>query len=186
VVSVTPTLLGLSGFAGAGKDRLAAELAAADPRWRRVAFADPLREMVAAIDPTVRGAPLSTWLKVYDWDAAKRHPLIGREIRRILQDTGLAVRDIVGSTTWVDIALGRALTAPTVITDVRFRNEAQAIRDRGGMVVRVDRPGVGPANSHVSEHDLAGFDFDLVIVNDREPADMLGQLRRVVQIRQAA
>ncbi len=54
-----------------------------------------------------------------------------------------------------------------IITDVRFPNEAQAIKDKGGIVVRIDRPDnpTSPSN-HSSEVALDNWDFDMNIVNE--------------------
>lgn len=52
-----------------------------------------------------------------------------------------------------------------IITDVRFPNEAQAIKDKGGIIIRVDRPGVKPINDHPSEIGLDGWNFDYRIAN---------------------
>lgn len=52
-----------------------------------------------------------------------------------------------------------------IITDVRFPNEAQAIKDKGGIIIRVDRPGVKPINNHLSEIGLDGWKFDYRIAN---------------------
>jgi hypothetical protein len=52
-----------------------------------------------------------------------------------------------------------------LITDTRFPNEAQAIKDRGGIIIRVDRPGVQPTNGHSSETALDNWPFDYRIAN---------------------
>lgn len=52
-----------------------------------------------------------------------------------------------------------------IITDVRFPNEAEAIKDRGGFIIRIDRPGVEPVNAHPSETALDNWDFDYRIAN---------------------
>lgn len=52
-----------------------------------------------------------------------------------------------------------------IITDTRFPNEAQAIKDKGGIIIRVDRPGVKPINAHPSEIGLDGWKFDYRIAN---------------------
>jgi hypothetical protein len=52
-----------------------------------------------------------------------------------------------------------------VVTDTRFPNEAQAIKDRGGIIIRVDRPGVKPINDHPSETGLDDWKFDYRIAN---------------------
>ncbi len=52
-----------------------------------------------------------------------------------------------------------------VITDCRFPNEAKAVKDKGGLVIRIDRLGVGPVNGHVSETALDDYAFDYKICN---------------------
>jgi hypothetical protein len=59
-----------------------------------------------------------------------------------------------------------------IITDTRFPNEAQAIKDKGGLVIKVDRPGVGPVNGHPSEDALKDYNFDYVIHNDGSINDL--------------
>jgi hypothetical protein len=52
-----------------------------------------------------------------------------------------------------------------IITDTRFPNEAQAIKNMGGVVIRIDRPGVIPINDHPSEIGLDSWNFDYKIAN---------------------
>lgn len=52
-----------------------------------------------------------------------------------------------------------------IITDTRFPNEANAIRERGGLVIRVNRPGT-QTGDHPSETALDMYTFDEVIMND--------------------
>jgi hypothetical protein len=52
-----------------------------------------------------------------------------------------------------------------IITDCRFPNEAQVIKDKGGIIIRVDRPGVSPINNHPSEIGLDDWKFDYKIAN---------------------
>ena len=52
-----------------------------------------------------------------------------------------------------------------IITDTRFPNEAKAIKNAGGLVIRIDRPGVKPINDHPSEIGLDNWDFDYKIAN---------------------
>lgn len=54
-----------------------------------------------------------------------------------------------------------------IITDVRFPNEAQAIKNRGGIVVRIERPdNPYPKSEHESETALDNWEFDRKIVNE--------------------
>jgi len=64
-----------------------------------------------------------------------------------------------------------------IITDVRFPNEFDAVKAKGGLVIRVNRPGHGTsmvalANAHPSETALDGHDFDHVIENDGNLEDL--------------
>ena len=52
-----------------------------------------------------------------------------------------------------------------IITDVRFPNEAKAIKDRNGLLIRVDKPFVKPINNHPSETALDDWEFDYKIGN---------------------
>jgi hypothetical protein len=52
-----------------------------------------------------------------------------------------------------------------IITDCRFNNEATAIKNKNGIIIRVDRPGVKPVNKHVSETALDNWNFDYKIAN---------------------
>ena len=52
-----------------------------------------------------------------------------------------------------------------MFTDVRFPNEAQKIKDLGGVVWRIEREGVAPVNSHISEYAILDYPFDAKIPN---------------------
>lgn len=154
---MTP-LLGLLGYAGAGKDTVA-EFLVDHHGYTRVAFADPLKQLARHIG----------------WNGRKDHA--GRVL---LQDLGVGVREFIGQDTWVDIGMRKAADTPgpVVITDVRFSNEALRIVEAGGCLVRVDRKGVGPANGHVSEVGWADIPVHHVISNDAD----LGYLRDAVRV----
>lgn len=177
-------LVGLTGFAGSGKDTAAAGLVAAG--WKRQAFADPLKAMALAIDPWImqddlyEGASLSWWVDALGWEGAKGL----EQVRRFLQRLGTdVVRVHLGEDAWVR-AFDRARDrrADTVATDVRFPNEAAYIHRHGGIIIRIDRPGVGPINGHDSETQVDAVEADATVVNDGSPeqlqirvADLVGR-----------
>jgi hypothetical protein len=83
------------------------------------------------------------------------------------------MRDLFGPDVWVKRLAARIAEAsvydafpPIVITDVRYLNEAEMLRRHHAMLIRIDRPGLGPADSHPSETELANFLFDHTITND--------------------
>lgn len=171
-------LIAFTGYAGAGKDSAAEALI--KEGWQRVAFADPVREMALVIDPWVcrddnrtTVIRLSRLVEDYDWTEAKKHS----EVRRLLQRIGTeAGRNIIGKNVWIDIAMRKvaaihAAGGKVVITDLRFPNEADAVRQLGGKIVRINRPGVGPAGDHSSEN-VGLIDADATISNSGDQAKL--------------
>ncbi len=181
----TGYLVGLTGYARAGKDTAAGALL--DGEWTRMAFADGVRDLALAIDPWVmceddsyEGERLSTWITDHGWDGAKALP----NIRGLLQTIGKAVRDTVGPRAWVEALENRwwAANRPdTVITDVRYPNEGAWIQRNGGIVIRIDRPGVGPVNGHESETLVDAVVADAVVVNDGPPVQLQDRVAGLVQ-----
>lgn len=165
--------IGLMGRARSGKDTAGAYLTEAHG-YRRVSFADPLREAALKLDPIIDpdasdygAATLSMVVGDFGWERAKDdYP----EVRRILQHMGQGVRDL-DPEFWIRQALRKVDEAegtglPCVVTDVRYPNEVAALHRRGFHLVYIDRPGVGPANNHVSESAVDPGCADEVILND--------------------
>lgn len=68
-----------------------------------------------------------------------------------------------------------------IITDTRFPNEAQAIKDAGGIVIRVDRPGVRAINAHPSETGLDNWDFDQKIMNGSDLVSLMFSVNTILK-----
>jgi len=84
---------------------------------------------------------------------------------------------------WLNTSLGEKpdVVYPNwIITDVRFPNEAQAIKDKGGIIIRVDRPGVSPINDHPSEIGLDDWKFDYRIANVSDIFALTGTVRNIL------
>lgn len=133
--------VGLVGPAGSGKDSVA-ELLVANHRFHRVAFADALKEFVAAIDPAFRIACSCFQDGV---DGAKRHV---PGIRERLIEVGQAARTHITGDVWIDavddVVEGLPASVPVVVSDVRQQNEADWLLENGGQLVAVQRPGRHP------------------------------------------
>ncbi len=74
-----------------------------------------------------------------------------------------------------------------IITDVRFPNEFKAIKEKGGIVIRVNRPShskhiVKVINDHPSETALDGYDFDYVIENDGDLKKLKSKIKSLLEI----
>lgn len=166
-------LIGVTGYARHGKDSFAAGLIRHG--WTRVSFADPLREMALRLDPIVVTesatdyARMSTVIAQHDWEGAKATPFAA-EIRRTLQRLGTDAVRGADEDFWTRIFARRVgeVDGPVVAPDVRFPDEARTIRELGGTVVRMHRPGAPINLLHRSEASVAAIDADFDIVNDRD------------------
>jgi hypothetical protein len=159
-------IIGLCGAAGSGKN------AAAHHLGRRYgaaqfAFADPLYAAISAI----------TGLSVAELQDRRRKEAelewLPASPRRLLQTIGTEWgRETIHPEIWIMATLRRidaSEAALAVITDVRFENEAEAIRHRGGAVWHVVRPGAGLAGaegSHSSERGIPENLVDDEVLND--------------------
>ena len=94
-------------------------------------------------------------------------------VREFLQKLGTeAIRDGLHTNAWVNALFAdHNPSQHWLITDTRFPNEAQAIKDRGGIVIRVIRPEIckddesSSKPKHPSETVLDNWSFDYVIDN---------------------
>lgn len=158
-------ILGLMGAAGSGKSTAAKYLA---DRYAatRFSFADPLKAMVArAFDLT----HAQCWGTQAEKEAID--PRYNVSARWLLQRIGTeGCRAVFGQNFWIDQTLAMINRAGpglglAVIEDVRFCNEATAIRAAGGVVWRLecpDRQSSADAG-HASEAEWLRAEFDRVI-----------------------
>lgn len=184
--------IGLTGRMGAGKDytfealRDIAEYLAV---WR-MSFADGLRyEIQRTLTEGLPGGPSlpALWEKPYP-----------EAIRRLLQWWGTDFRREQDPNYWVNDGIVRAkekakmishsLGVP-VFTDVRFQNEAEAIRAEGGIIVRVTAPyevrrerlGQHPPN-HSSETAMDDFLPDLIVRSAKDDAMYRDDILKLAQM----
>lgn len=182
-------LIGLVGAKRAGKDTVADLLVPWG--YERFAFADRVRQALLEVDPTFdvavtgRRVRLSDLVKLHGWEGLKEHPHFGGELRGLLQRHGVAMRRVAPAV-WVDAVMADVewlldLGTRCVVSDVRFENEVEAIRQRGGIIVRVRRrEAEAVRDEHVSEQLWHRDDLvDVNIYND----GTIGQLDEAVHER---
>lgn len=140
-------VVGLSGYKGAGKDAVA-DILVRDYGFTKMAFATPIKEKVAILDPIlgysqeqccsecweeVEEIRLSTLLDYgLTQEEIKRDVQFGPELRRVWQYVGTDLFRADDEDYWVKLARKalRETTAERIVfTDVRFENEAEMIYD---------------------------------------------------------
>lgn len=168
-------IVGLSGYAQVGKDTVANYLVE-NYGFVKVSFADPIREALYKLDPKIRideltGASLASAVDHMGWEEVKK---LSSDARELLQRLGTEVgREMFGEDFWVNQGLLRAKEHGNVVfADVRYRNEAEAIKKHGGQVWRISKQGHGPVNGHNSEVDLDEYKFDKSVSNDLRVDDL--------------
>lgn len=163
-------LIGVSGKAQAGKDTICNIIRCLDSNWEKHAFADKLKQVLAII--------LNVNVKAFEDNIFK---MSNSEIvkpeggyytnRELLQRFGTEVGRSISPTLWVDaLFTGYSGDDHWIIPDVRFPSEAEAIKDRGGIIIRVDRE-TSSNDTHPSEVALdnyGGFDYRIDNNNDIE------------------
>jgi hypothetical protein len=174
-------VLGLSGWARSGKDTVADYLVE-HAGYTKVSFAQTIRDALVALDPEIRvdGALCNLkQVEVIGWEALKD---LSPSIRPLLQRMGTEVgRQMFGEDFWVDAAINRIPDGSKVVfADVRYPNEAKAIKVLGGEVWRIERPGIGPANDHESEHALNDYEFDRVLTNAFDVSSIYAKVQEIV------
>lgn len=165
-------IIGLSGYARSGKDTVASLL----PDHQRRAFADPMREALYRLNPWISsGMNVQEAVEIHGWDTAKT---VFPEIRRLLQVLGTEVgRDMIHEDIWVKIATQDLNPGDLIVfADVRFPNEARAIKDLGGQIWRINRPEISAINRHSSETSMDDWDFDAWLDNSGSLEDLKAQV----------
>jgi len=178
-----PKLWGISGRAGVGKDAVATFILKHTSVFSEEAgyqyignyevkkFAAKLKQI----------AGILTGVNTHDFESQEfKKQLIGPDwgdltYRKLLQVLGTeGIRDALHENAWVNALFADFVKDEShwVISDCRFPNEAQAIKDRGGIVIRVERPGLDSKDTHPTETALDDWEFDHVIVNDGDLAEL--------------
>jgi hypothetical protein len=102
--------------------------------------------------------------------------------RRAMQTLGSEWRDLISRNLWVNIwenkiyselNRGRKIT----VDDARFIHEVNVIRNLGGKIVKIHRPGYEPQSSeHISETEQSKIVPDFLITNDSSLENMYLQI----------
>lgn len=172
-------LIGISGKFSSGKDTLVAEILNYFEKHGRknahLKFADPLKKACAIIGGTRLEDNYSIEGK------EKMIEGLGMSIGRMQQVVGTILREHLHPDVWVLPVIQFYKNNPDtvcVVSDCRFQNEANLIKQHGGVLIRLNRQNrplvSGRDPNHISETDLDDYeDFDLIIDNNGTIQEMV-------------
>jgi dephospho-CoA kinase len=149
--------IGLMGLAGSGKDTAAKALISLG--YDRVAFSDELKWQA----------------RQFGWNGEK-----DERGRTLLQDLGMAARRHDPYYWIAYVEKWHSRKEYVVYTDVRFQNEADYIRGKGGIIVRIVRPGQ-IAQNHESELNQCEVAADIEVVNGGSIEDLHNKIRNLIK-----
>jgi hypothetical protein len=139
-------IVGISGYARSGKDTafLAIKDILEEKNIERIAFADALK--LECLDFLRKNTGISTFTSV---DSEKEI------IRPFLVAYGTNVRRKLDPRCWIKVIdekiKSKQKTDLFVITDTRYQNEAEWIKENGGILINIEREGIDAANQEERE-----------------------------------
>lgn len=159
-------IVGITGLAGSGKSTAALRMRT-HHGFHTVKFSAPLKNMLRTLGLEERH--IEGDLKEVPCDL-----LGGQTPRHAMITLGTEWgRNLISPKLWVN-AWKRSVSehfsayprTPALTDDLRFLDEAEALEDFDGIVIRIVRPGQGDTGSHVSETEMSQIKADYEILND--------------------
>lgn len=165
-------IIGVCGFAQTGKSTVG-DLLVEHHGASVLSIGAMLNDLAVMINPKVScKSRYADYVSERGYEGAKAaHP----EIRDFLIRLGDALRSGLGEDVLIQAMLENA-RGLVVITNVRHDNEFAMIKQMGGEMWRVTRPGVGPARDHPTETSHPAWQVDAELHNDSS----IEELGRVV------
>lgn len=196
-------IIGLQGKKRSGKDTVASFL---PNTFTRYAFAGPLKQLLTnatGIDffsdkakETDQNVEIDmwvlckyfgiyiSWMDFRELDASCQLSFEGilhiyTSKRKLLQFVGTEIGRVrKGNNFWVDKL--QATDNDLVVTDVRFKSEVDKVKQLGGIVITVERPGLESTDTHASEQLPSMGDY--ILTNDGTLEDLKNKVYNLLEL----
>jgi dephospho-CoA kinase len=114
---------------------------------------------------------------IYKYLNNNDHQIIKKQmtVRECLQKLGTdAIRNNLHPNSWVNALISNYNENKFwIISDCRFLNEVKAIKNNGGIIIRVNRTNQISTDRHISETELDNYKFDYIINNETDNFEKL-------------
>lgn len=178
-------------------------------KYKKIAFADPLKKMLAALlnipidrfnyrefkESWYVNIPTLNLLDYVDFDKlsdSKFNKLV-KNLDPILTKSNLSIRQLMqyfgtqvmqtffGRKIWINSTL-KHCSKYTIITDLRFKEEYESVKELGGICVYVDRIGC-EFGQHASEREMEELlnnnKYDYIIQNNGSIQDLFNRIKEI-------
>ena len=190
-------IISISGKIGSGKDTVADIIQSIDisRKWEVKKWAGKLKQVATLLT----GIPMEKW-EDQEFKKTELGPEWGMTVRDLLQKLGTdAMRNGLHENTWVNALMSEylATTITTginewdyweedvlpnwIVTDTRFPNEVKAIKEKGGILIKIERDTSNTIGTgHISETALDDYtEWDYVIDNNGSLLDLRMKIKDI-------
>lgn len=182
------------------------------PKYQKLAFADPIKRILSILlnvpvskfnnrhfkeDCVVNISTLEFTLSAFTDDANKlSDSKFNRMIKSLdpeLVQSNLTIRQLMqyfgteicqkyfGRNVWINCTLRHA-NKPTIISDLRFKAEFEAVKNKNGIIIYVNRPNY-TFGEHASEKEmkelLENNKYDFIIDNNSTVKDLFNEIKSI-------
>jgi len=169
-------IIGVCGHKQHGKDTIANYFTLYRSHYIQLAFADPLKDAIKVLfDVSDEQLYNPKEKEVVDprWNVTPR---------QMMQKLGTFIRNDFSEDFFVNHLAMRCFGISRIcVSDVRRQNEANFIKERGGIIIKVFRPGMEDSDTHESETDIENIKEDYFVRNDGSIASLYSKLDHIMK-----
>jgi dephospho-CoA kinase len=184
-----PTIIGITGKKFSGKDTLGKLFI--NYGYRKIAFADALKDTVKNIFDFTEEQVNGTQKEIVDeyWKKTPRQIMqfIGTDMFRNHMSELIPEID---KNIWcyvvkrkIENAQQKNKNSLFVITDVRFPNEAEIIKNMGGVIIKITRDNIENSDVHESENSINLINYNYVFENNGSIEDLYKKVYEKLQMK---
>jgi len=185
-------IIGLCGYKRSGKDTAGSLLL--ENGYTKYSFAGPLKKACQEIfmfdDEQTEGNKKEDYDDRWNINPRKVFQRFGTEIFRDNLDMFFPEMKNIKNTFWIyrfklwyKKEKEKNPNIKIVVTDVRFENEANIIKELGGLIIKVNRNNNNNNDNHISELSINKIKHDILIDNDSTIEDFHLKLKKILKFK---